>query len=382
MRNKGNNLSSIVIIFLIIISSYTIYGNTKFSEYSGSFVLLFQSNGVNSVPPLPGIIITDHSRCGIIVSSGSFLPYQKVVVSYYYSKKTVAIVIFSDPYIDVSIIKPLPPLPAYWLKLDPSLPSNQIGRQVFAPVDISHKPVTLTKAETTNIINFGFLTPHQIQPFLKLSKILPALVHGGAIIDQSGSLIGIVTTGTYTEEKSPNFQYVVPSSTILTILKELVSKGELEEKCIKGILNVASLHIISPFEEEKEEVKKEEEPIKIEPASNVTPIVPQKKENNVSLGILARTYNKGGIRGVQILKVKEDSPAFKGGLRGKDDPSPLPQSVPWEGHIIIAVNGEAVTNLSEFKYYLSKFKGEKRLELQITTGPEMPTQKVIINLEE
>ncbi len=105
---------------------------------------------------------------------------------------------------------------------------------------------------------------------------------------------------------------------------------------------------------------------------------------DVWVGIVGDDFVGGGVQGVRIERVIPGGPAADAGLRGLRDPPPsLVQQlgVPWTGHIIVAVDGRPVRNLSELKAVLAGRRPGDRARILLSVGPGALQGEALVSLE-
>jgi S1-C subfamily serine protease len=104
----------------------------------------------------------------------------------------------------------------------------------------------------------------------------------------------------------------------------------------------------------------------------------------VFLGVVGEDYTQGTVTGVRVTRVVTGSPAQRAGIVGADEPPPALISrlgVPWTGHIITAVDGQALRTVGELDAYLSTREPGQRVRLSVRLGTGSLSGDTTVTLE-
>jgi S1-C subfamily serine protease len=167
---------------------------------------------------------------------------------------------------------------------------------------------------------------------------------GGPLVNARGEVIGVNTAILSRTGGSHGIGFAVPSNYVRRLLEEVrveVARGGSADET----RTTAS--------------------IGADPAGEVT--------TPVWLGIYGEEVETPRFRGVRVRGVVPDSPASRAGLRGAQDrPPPIVarMGVPWTGHIILALDGEPVPDLTALHRLLEHRHPGDRAVLTLTVGAD------------
>jgi Do/DeqQ family serine protease len=286
--------------------------STKTSEYSGNPLYEFFFGPGNPMPrqeqPVMGsgsgvIITTD----GYIVTNNHVIDNaNNIEVTLNDNRTYKAVLVGTDPATDIALLKiDAEELP--YMKYGNS-DNVKIGEWVLAVGN----PFNLTSTVTAGIVSaksrsINILTRQQgtlgIESFIQTDAAVNPGNSGGALVNTKGELIGINTaiasqTGSYT-----GYSFAVPVSIVEKIVADLMEYGEVQ----RGMLGINIRDVNSD---------------------------------------LANELDLSTTQGVYVANVMEDSGAEEAGIE--------------KGDVIIDVNGEEVTRVSELQEKISRFRpGDK-----------------------
>jgi S1-C subfamily serine protease len=153
---------------------------------------------------------------------------------------------------------------------------------------------------------------------------------GGPLLDREGRLIGVNSAITSPSGGNVGIGYAIPVDTVNQVVTELIRTGR--------------------------------------PTRPSLGIVTLRERDTRALG-----YDKG----VMIAEVKQGSPAEKAGLRGFHVDEDTGRQVP--GDVIVAVNGEPIEGMADFRRVTSKLRVGQTVKLTIERGKQ--TKEVSVTLE-
>jgi S1-C subfamily serine protease len=152
---------------------------------------------------------------------------------------------------------------------------------------------------------------------------------GGPLVNSRGDVIGVNTTILSRTGTSAGIGFAIPSN----IVRELLDAVRRQQRTGGG-------------------------PV----AAPEVPVLPW-------LGILAEDFTTRGLAGIQVRQVVQGGPAARAGLLGQLDPPPQfveTLGVEWRGHIIVAVDGNAVRTMRDLETQLRGKRAGDLVRLTVT----------------
>jgi Do/DeqQ family serine protease len=254
-----------------------------------------------------GVIIT---KDGYIVTNNHVIENaSNIEVTLNDNRTFEAKLIGTDPATDIALIKiDAEDLP--YLEYGNS-DELKIGEWVLAVGN----PFNLTSTVTAGIVsaksrNINILRREQgtlgIESFIQTDAAVNPGNSGGALVNTSGDLVGINTaiasqTGSYT-----GYSFAVPVSIVKKVVADLMEYGKVQ----RGVLGVSIRDVNSELSKEME---------------------------------------LGTTQGAYVVEVIEESGAEDAGIK--------------EGDVIVSVNGEAVTKVSELQEKISRYRPGDKVEV-------------------
>lgn len=187
---------------------------------------------------------------------------------------------------------------------------------------------------------------------------------GGPLVDNRGRVVGVNTAIFSRTGGSHGIGFAVPANYV----KELLDRVRRAPTPTAPVVPTSPALPTSPT------VLTPTAPnhVNVPPAQTQTPYV----------GILGETYRMGRERGVRILSVEARSPAEQSGLRGKENLAPrfcVDHRIPWNGHLILSLDGVAISSVAEFNAKIQNSKPGQEIRVRVMVAPGVaPIETVLV----
>jgi serine protease Do len=238
----------------------------------------------------------------------------------------IAKVVGTDPHSDVAVLKidatNLPTLPLGSSK------NLEIGDYVLAigdPFGIG-ETVTMGIVSATGRTNVGIEGAGGFENFIQTDAAINPGNSGGALINARGELVGINTAIASSSGGNQGIGFAIPIDMARGVMTQLIEHG----KVIRGYLGIG--------------------------IEQMTPA-------------LAKQFGLAGSEGTLVTEVTEGSPAAKAGLQ--------------RGDVILAINGEAISDFTQFRLHISELAPNTTVHLKVTrNGKQMDVPVTLAQLKE
>jgi S1-C subfamily serine protease len=170
---------------------------------------------------------------------------------------------------------------------------------------------------------------------------------GGPLVDREGHVIGVNTAIYSPDGASAGIGFAVPS----TYVREFVER----------VRAARSGHVATTSTTTTTTTTSATPPVTL---------VDQAPSRSL-LGVVAEDYVQGSVSGVRITSVTRGSAAQRAGILGADDPAPpalARMHTPWNGHVITAVDGEAIHSLADLDRVLATHHAGQVVRLTVRVG--------------
>lgn len=190
---------------------------------------------------------------------------------------------------------------------------------------------------------------------------------GGPLVDARGRVIGVNTAIVSESGSSAGIGFAVPANYVRDLVervrRHIAGEPDPEVDAAVALTGAGS--------------------------GSIDAVVPVGPALPVFLGVHGVDFSgttSGGdpVHGVRVERVDAGSPAQRGGIVGASEPAPALIArlhVPWTGHIITAVDGNAIASVAELDTYLGTLAPGAIIRLSVTVGPGLLSGDTTATLE-
>ncbi len=155
---------------------------------------------------------------------------------------------------------------------------------------------------------------------------------GGPLVDRRGRVVGVNTAIYSRTGGNHGVGFAVPANTV----RDLIERARTQ-----GLATAQAANTTSP------------------------------QRSSAFLGVRGVDFAEGTLRGVRVESVLPGSPAQSAGLVGANEPAPplvARAGIPWQGHIITAVDGHPIQTMAELVGAVSQHQPGEQIRISVTLG--------------
>jgi serine peptidase DegS len=247
-----------------------------------------------------GYILTNHHVIAEV---------QNIRIALWDGRIAPARIVGSDPATDLAVLKVnLSGLPAAPVAENPEVRVGDVVLAIGNALGLSHT-VTMGIVSATGRNDLRSLL---YEDFIQTDAAINAGNSGGALINANGELIGINTRNLDSIRGAQNIGFAIPITLAFSVMNQIIDYGSVR----RGWLGATFSDI---------------RPTTLEDGSMIR-------------------------RGIGVLEVAKDGPAWNAGIR--------------QGDVIIALDGETLVDASQFLLAISQRKPGSQVELEVMRGAE------------